>query len=755
MWLIDNKTFLNSEETEGAIESLCDYAAADALTFVVGNGPSMSSTLLHSLTNNVNHDHPASWSGAVKKAAELAGIDQSWIGMPDVNLLALAESILVAEDEVGRSHLLNCFQQAFSQDLPISIIHQILCDIHTNSIVTTNYDFLLERAFNHKGLEWQAIVRNAKKSDLSGVKIIKMHGTLRPAKSVSDRYVYPEQSDWRNNPEKSVVISERDYDDCTKELKNDDENILLKSLQNPCVFIGKTFGWQDLSFLYALRKTKKDRKKSYAIVTSLNNEEKLNLHNLGITPLIINMPNTPEPGHYYVALVKALIKCFSPYNSNILEYEDKINQFSDIHRLRKRPAFVAIGLASHNTIGRVEYKGANDDNLQKRVSKGEVLYHVPPAGRRNLAYDAEEYVGGAALIPTGAFASLDHQHEYTRSIISVIGKEDIFTRKILQFCQKYKINTDGVSQTADQTWRSTVLVHDSEAYGGLPYPGQRIFLDRGFRNKIEFEKSTIEQLQAQIDVNQEFLRLVYFDKFLALPYPSNHGDADRKGLLEKYKKLFDNLAENRENVDIVYETGAGGSFDQRIELLFSKNINILTAGFPFFASKILDDGFWSYSRNEIEFRDKWFEKDFTMETKVAENVLRYFKLNSENGGIQQFVVSGDLLENAKKYLRREHRRKWLIGTMHHYGAIAIDLNTKKAFYFPVQSDDRVIQNTTGAGDTFRGAFCYALLKYSEIDDSGLLKKCVAYSVDVASEKCRYFKMKDAFENIKNVPIAGG
>ena len=66
-----------------------------------------------------------------------------------------------------------------------------------------------------------------------------------------------------------------------------------------------------------------------------------------------------------------------------------------------------------------------------------------------------------------------------------------------------------------------------------------------------------------------------------------------------------------------------------------------------------------------------------------------------------------------------------------------------------------IQNTAGAGDTFRGAFLFALLQSaatmgaagpnSHGDPRRRLERCTAFAVRCAAERCRTYKMTEALD----------
>jgi sugar/nucleoside kinase (ribokinase family) len=570
-----------------------------------------------------------------------------------------------------------------------------------------------------------------------------MHGTLSPDTDFKNRYIYP-SPDFERQPENSIVISESDYDECLKELKDIPESPLLKTLENPCLIIGKSFTWQDLSFLYALRATREKRnKRAYMITPSLALDEELNLENLGIQPLVINMPvpSMREDGHFYVGFVKALLELFPKYREI---YNQQIVDFAYEQNLIRAPHFVTLGLAAHNTLGRMQYFGDIGDRKNPK-------YILPSEGRRNLRLEAKDYAGGPALTALGVFASLDWEKKYQPSIISTVGN-DIYKQVVLDFCKQFRIDVDGLSETASNTWQSTVLIHESRTHDKKIYPGQRIFLDRGFEKPLFLSKGVEEQFEAQLDHTQPNLRLVYFDKFLALPYPFNPDEMNREGLLMKNEYLLEEIITDREDVDILYETGGGGSQRLIVEKRLGKYINIFTAGFPFFVRNILSHSTRKAHRGLDRFsQDDWFQAEFGEETLAIERIFEILKVTPFEERKSWFVPPSDWIVAGKERVGRKHNRRWLVVTLHHYGALAIDLNAEKAWYCSIPFDAQQTQNTAGAGDVFRGAFCYALLRFGENSQKNntfedtLLLNCTKFANKIAFEKCAVYDMNDAYQ----------
>ena len=133
---------------------------------------------------------------------------------------------------------------------------------------------------------------------------------------------------------------------------------------------------------------------------------------------------------------------------------------------------------------------------------------------------------------------------------------------------------------------------------------------------------TLEQLKAQLNPTQRKLRLVYFDKYLAIPYPFDPEDKEKKGLLMEHRDVLRNLASQREDVDILYETGGGGSLGLVVEKEFKQDINILTAAFPFFARNVLPEEWRELGPGMEKFnKDEWWQTNSKMRRRLLKSYL--------------------------------------------------------------------------------------------------------------------------------------
>ena len=743
MWLIENNTFISDEYLQ-AQKDMSSWRKDGNLTIILGNGPTRSATYLNSLRQNQD-SKDVGWENAVRNAAKHSKIDEKFL-FGNQNLLALAQAIFEKMGEKkARKLLVDQLGSELLKPLRSTFIHDLIVKLSPSAIVTTNYDLQIERAFTENNQDWFSLVRNVGTlPDHSGIPIFKMHGTLSPDLNWQNNYFYT-SAHYHSHPEESIVIFESDYDDCLKELQSKNESLLFRALENPCLIIGKSFAWQDLSFLYALRFTRKKRdRRAYLITPSLSTEEKLNLHNLGITPLVINLPSSKEDGHFYVGFVKAMLELFPEYQKT---YQKGIMGFAHENNLIRAPHIVALGLAAYNLMGRIRYGGSMGNSTNPQ-------YILPSTGRRSLRLEAKGYAGGSALTALGIFATLDWEKKFQPSIISPIG-QDIYRQVILDFCEKNCIDVDGLSDTAANTWQSTVLIHESETHDKRKYPGQRIFLDRDYEGDITLSKEVEAQFEAQLDHKQPNLKLVYFDKFLALPYPFNPNDMEREGLLMKNEHLLEEIVSYRKDVDILYETGGGGSIGLVVEKRLGKYINIFTAGFPFFVRHILSDntrkanaGLKRFSRD-----DDWFKAEFEEETRAIEDIFNILDISPYKNHDSWFTPPQDWIDGGNERTGREHSRRWMIVTLHHYGAFVVDLNAGIAHYCPTPFDPERTENTAGAGDAFRGAFCYALLqldpKFSQDNQSerNLLLACTNFANKIAFEKCGIYDMNEAYQKM--------
>ncbi|MEH1827339.1 MAG: PfkB family carbohydrate kinase [Nostoc sp.] len=756
MWLIPVKAFTNpQDEIEVARAHLQDARQNNTLTIVIGNSLTRFSYLLkaHQCSENKKY---VGWERAIQRILPKLTPIANELPFDNINydldpFVIVRSSCVTSQGKSQKEKRQEVLEEIKKELLPYTNpcpLHKFLVDLNPKSVITTNYDLQIERAFAQKTSQWEALVKDAHRINSNNTPIYKINGSLEPDENLKEHYSFPSNV---STAEETILISIDDYERAFSEVSLQNSAI-LEDIGQTLLIIGKSMSSLDVLFIKALELSLSTKNRqayylSFGENGGLSLDDRRNLENLKINSLHINMPESLQNEHYYVSTAYALMDLFPDLADT---YRSAIENFANEQKLIQSPRLVGIGLAAHNTIGRLRYLGGAGEEVTRNKT-----YMLPTAGRRNLRLDAEEYPGGASLTALKTFTSLDTDQALDASMISIVNGQDLFGKEILDFCKKSRIDADGISRKAEYSWHSTVLVHDGEYHNGI-YPGQRIFLDRGFDN-LELEPASIEQLEAQLHPEQKNLRIIYFDKFLAQPYGTNH-----QGALSQHKSIFDNLVATRPDVDIVYETGGGGSKGSVVEAQFSPYINIITASFPFFARFILPDSFNLPNSNE-EFllqntqalkdftNDEFFKIEFEQETQAIEELIK--KLNISSG--EDFETPDEWIKGGDKWIKRQNcHRRWVIATMHQYGALAIDLDRGFSFYYKSSSESK-IESTVGAGDVFRGAFCYALAKLADKfqgtnQQRKLIKICTQFSVEIASEKCRYLKMTEAFEYIRKI-----
>jgi sugar/nucleoside kinase (ribokinase family) len=758
MWLIENRVFGEEKLADEARNSLLEALDGDGLTVVIGNSPSRAASWLKA----PKAETKVGWEEIVRAVADDLKIVHTDIGSG--HLLGLAEAICRREE--GRAQLTDRLRKAFlgTVEGESTTLHQMIAEVKPRDIVTTNYDLLIEKCLQDAGLQWRASIRNAAVEPRKEGEILlhKMHGTVDPPGSFGkNNYVFRNSS--HRGGSDSIVIAEEDYDECLTELKaSDNSSPVLAALSHTCLVIGKSFYPEDLSFMYAFRAVRGLRgraKPAYALCTGASHAEKLYLQNYGITALEIPMPTNAHPGHYYYAMIKALEKLLGKRCGEAHRLESGV---LDIDKLVRRPVVLAVGLASMNVAGRTGYRGSVGANRGSGALAQEIRYNLPNPGRRNMRYEAESYVGGSAMTPLMVLTALDKEERYQNSMVTAVGR-DIYGDEISEACKERGIDMDGVSISEKATWHSTVLVHDgvtSKNGEAASYPGQRIFLDRGYNDKVKLSTEAAEQLKAQL--RQRSLRILYFDKFLAAPHPPDNCDIEAAGPLFEVRSVLDGVM--RHDLNVIYDTGGGGSRREFVEEHFRRYINIFTSSFPFFARHILIEsqecpvaavgGLSKFASPD------WHMTEFEDETRAIEEALQCLGLSESSERVDLQDMFPKLLERGRYWAGREDAKfRWLIVTLHHLGAMGINLHTGTMQYQPLPESQEEIQNTSGAGDTFRGALCYALLKVNEVgascrDQDDLLRRCLEFAVRVAKVRCQEFHMLKALEWIaKEVEFA--
>ena len=746
MWLIDSLLDNNSAHLD--LSHL-----RGRLTILVGNGLSQSAAYLHSISPGATQN--VGWWKAVAAAAEQVRLGEHLdlnvaTDLAQVNPLAIMEAI---DRRNGREHLMTCLESELQQVAPCAT-HRLLEDLNPRHIITTNYDNILEKQFPAA----RVLIRDFDADDdddPNATTIHKVHGCLSR----------------RDHRDKRPVISESDYDECLQQMKDSHsrgtESALWKALSGPVLVVGKGLYWYDLSFLYMLRATRDCHSEAYWLCTDVPNEVRLHLDNIRITPVRVRLPSDADNGHYYAGIGLALAKIFCRD-----AYVTEFNKYITENNLVRAPMFVGIGLAAHNTIGFVGHPNAAEDKKIDAVVRGvgakDFKVEFPGAGRRNRTFHSEEFPGGSALTALGVFSALAQacapgDRQFRRSLISVVDGRDPYSLTIRKFCGRdgLGIDTDGLAADGEQTWHSTVVLHDivCEEEGAVAvsgnarspdgsspvresYEGVRFFFDRKIR-RLHTNSDTVKQLRAQLA--NPSLRLLYMDKFLA-----QAGD-EGEGFLVLHESAFAPLLDGK--ADVLYETGGAGSPRCQVEERFGKYFTVVSGSFPFFAKYILNpeerivDNVDEFGVDAQKGPRPWWNLDFLQERRVLSRFLDGKTIGT------QFKIPAHWQENAKKFLRKDDKapRRWFVVTLHERGALGFNADSGYGIFVPIPGVGTVV-NTAGAGDVFRGAFCFELAKQGTSGDVApntmeVLQRCLETGVKYATEKCRRFSQGGFYNDI--------
>jgi len=485
---------------------------------------------------------------------------------------------------------------------------------------------------------------------------------------------------------------------------------------------------------------------------------------MDILPIQMSIPHVSDNdgGYHYFAHFEALGRLF----------KDSLGHFElppHLKEIRSRkisaPRVVAVGLAAYNTSGfpKIQPKRSSDD----KSWYGQL--GLPREGRLNLEFAGpEQYPGGSALTAITTCASLQqaispNSGRRDCAMVSIIGKDGPGAA-IQKHCNENQIDIDALDvRSGVNTWNSTVLVHgclyDSKD-DRARFPGQRLFLDISSKLKVsEFDAKRMDQLQRMLEHEeydkQNSMQVLYFDKWMA--YPENvDGDRSKAGFFGA-SKMHAYLAETlREHAfDVIYESGGSGSSNFAIEQQFKDITNVFTASFPCFRDLLLPSTdrlvVLEHGKQAVERENsqgggipKSLE-EFLAERAQIESCLDRFGLRSG----QWVDMSPGLAELDGKYLRPNAPRRWVIVTLHENGALALNLSNG------AQPRIKWFRSVgAGAGDVFRGALIFGILRIREdasevaLDSEAALDLCTRFAVDCSLERCRHDRILDFFPKLK-------
>jgi len=866
MWFIDDKLFINTgiknnksqeyfssnivyDYIEGSLESLESLKKSIArknLSLVIGNG--MSLLGIYEIKQNIfckskikdSDSHEIGWNEVIEKKWKELFKDASNVSL---NSLSKAEIIVNEimrhpdkDENDAKKELLEQLEKSCSVfNSGSEILAKLLCNLGPNHVITTNYDNNIESSLRNSEMKFEKIVYSAVDRKLKpdchtssensaeiDLKLHKVHGSFYDESDKNNKNIIKNYD--------SIVISESDYDSRLSALANEELHLnknssLKEAIQaKDMIIFGKGVIWEDLSFMHILRKREKfinnercsDDYKTYWILNSFNLSDAYLMRSLKIHPIYLNLPINPDNSHYYFANFHLIDELSSELIVDNIKNTN--NEFKKHYKKsKKRATFLAYGLSSMNSVGRVE-NGKNTISDNKKI-----VNRLIKPGRNNVGFEIiEDYPGGSCLTAATTYSLLngalsEEKDELSATLISACGDDD-YGREIIRHCRTYNIDADYISKQKNaKTHHSTVIVHDVDTVGSNNadlkiFYGQRVFLDRKMKNILMSDR--VDEITNYLKSEKCSIRVAYVDKWL-FDEDVFQNKSTNKTHIEYLKKFLG----SKKTISL-YETGSKGSKEYITEESLRDEIDILTATYHFLNKK------WKIDEREI--CKKYNANLSKCYGKNVENID--YQFTSELDGISKLikhVCTDDGWSNKNtssifcdshpfdQYLGKENGLKWMVVTVHDKGAVAFRENDKNIFALHIKprtddiinmirkfyvgyaaaikfnnsntkSENRYINilknylepggekqaplnNTAGAGDTLRGAMSYALdytiNRFGSVDEFRSAEKkypiicqsIVQFSVDIASLKCYFQNMKDTDKPLgkKNMfPVLG-
>ncbi|MFC1715698.1 hypothetical protein ACFL6S_18670 [Candidatus Poribacteria bacterium] len=431
----------------GEYRKLVEALREDRLVVFVGNGVSRLS------------EGGKSWADLfaenprVDDALRSRGINLENALGQGASLLEIAQ--VVSENPIAWNSLRDDLKE-WSESASPNLIHRIITQVlKPVSIVTTNFDILLEKA--------------------CGTRVRHIHGDIL-------------------NP----ILSEEDYFSKFREV----ENILFDEIggERVLLFIGYGHSYNDfdiLSYRRDIQRFRTHTRPCYSLIS--NNDDtplvSTRLERFGVAKIVYTLPRNPKPKDRILALGTALIKLRKDadpdfdvpngVNSEIEGLEEKNREKN------QRTSFV-IGLSSAS-----------------RVSEPE---RFPRRRRMSIPTKEWEEAAGPGFITAKMLAVLGHQV----ALVSKTGQDDERNVVCRALERKYvkdevTVDLDYLDESEDgdevETWRSYVIVESVKN-------GPRVILDRRWDHREKRLDSSKREDSRNAIKNHE-TPLIFFDRFLA------------------------------------------------------------------------------------------------------------------------------------------------------------------------------------------------------------------------------------------------
>ena len=210
--------------------------------------------------------------------------------MPDCSAENPIEIFSLFEEKFGREKLIKLISEAVPDNISPGRVHNIFIDIFSKIIYTTNYDRLIEKTFENKGIEYCAILTQDDfyKRSLNHPEIYKIHG------------------DFSNYNE--MVVTKNDYSLIKRNKKWMFNKATIDFASFPILFIGYSLNDKDIkSTLELVKRTWTNSSvKMYIIQFNANNNEieHMTKRGLRVINIIDNKNDYPSCMYHFLEKLK-------------------------------------------------------------------------------------------------------------------------------------------------------------------------------------------------------------------------------------------------------------------------------------------------------------------------------------------------------------------------------------------------------------------------------------------------------------------
>ncbi len=480
------------------------------------------------------------------------------------SLIELCE--IISKDKRLWDHLINQMKEWNNRAKP-NIIHKIIKEIEPRTIITTNFDTLLEKAHLNKK------------------KINHLHGNCEVRKTM----IFKESDYFENLNKASKTISE----------SVEDTYIL---------FVGYGHSYDDIDVIYALHCLEKGEHigKTFTIMdfNEFTPIIESRLERFGIQPIVYKLPKNPDMDDRCLALGSVLSELFSDKTASVKNIRMELKKLKNKREEKNKKTSIIVGLASVN---RIAFPKPFPVHIRRSF----------PGTQRE-----REEPGGPALIVSRLLGKLGYPAALVSKIAYDYEGEMIRDELLSKNVVKGEIPVDldylecidpGIEDDKEfWTWRSYVLIHPKK-------DGQRVILDNRVKDSDnKFVPSEKYKKKLLKDIKYNIPPVIYFDKFNPKILPEI---LDEINVLPNSKDIW--------TIYETGTTGDSGR-DYKIEKqIINKKVNIVLASYvfarDFLAREILDE---KERDNELWKELGGREKNITAKKEI--DIIQNLKRNKEN-----------------------------------------------------------------------------------------------------------------------------